>query len=379
MQYTIGVTTGFGLEAVTQRELRDILGVTKAPADNGMLTFMGDQRAVAMCNMWLRTAERVYLVVGAKDNITTFDDLFDFVASLPWADYLPADAHIHVHGKSAQSVLYGVPACQSITNKAIVVAMKKAYHLRDISESGVEYDVTIRLIKDKAILLIDTSGVGLHKRGYRTLVGEAAIKETMAAGLLLLSVWNKNKPLIDPFCGSGTIPIEAALMARNMAPGLRRKHAFETWPNFDQAIAQMVRQEAEAAINRTSELRIAGFDIDTAAIQLSRRHAEAAGVGEDIHFQCMDMREVKSRYPYGVIVTNPPYGERLLDDRQVETLMRDFWQVYTALPDWSLYLITAFPFLEEVFGRRADKNRKMFNGKIQCRLYQYMGKKPPKE
>ena len=260
MQYTIGITTGFGLEAVTQRELRDLLGVDKAPADNGMLTFAGDQKAVAMSNMWLRTAERVYLVVGAREKVTTFDDLFDFVTALPWADYLPADANIHVHGKSAQSVLYGVPACQSITKKAIVVALKKAYHVKELPESGVEYDVTIRLIKDKALLLIDTSGVGLHKRGYRTLVGEAAIKETMAAGLLQLSVWNKNKPLIDPFCGSGTIPIEAALMARNIAPGLKRTHAYEAWPNFNQSIAKAVREEAEAKVDRSGELRIAGFD-----------------------------------------------------------------------------------------------------------------------
>ena len=376
-RYTIGVTTDFGLEAVTQRELRDVLGIAKAPADNGMLTFEGTAEDIVRCNMYLRTAERVFVVVGAKENVTTFDDLFDFVESLPWAAYLPEDARVHVHGKSAQSVLYGVPACQSITKKAIVVALKKAYHTPVIEESGVEYDVTVRLTKDKALLLIDTSGVGLHKRGYRNLVGEAAIKETMAAGLLLLSVWNPQKPLVDPFCGSGTIPIEAALMARNVAPGLRRTHACDSWTGFD-SISRTVREEAQARIRQGGDLRIAGFDVDPAAVKLSRTHAANAGVADDVHFQCMDMREVRSSHPYGVIVTNPPYGERLLDDRQVDTLMRDFWQVYVALPDWSLYLISAYPFLEQAFGRKADKNRKMYNGKIQCRLYQYMGKKPPK-
>lgn len=376
--YTIGITTCFGMEAVTQRELRDLLGVQHAPADNGMLTFAGSAMDVARCNMWLRTAERVYLVVGDVPNVTTFDDLFDAVASLPWAQYLPADANIHVHGKSSQSVLYGVPACQSIAKKAIVVAMQRDLHVRTLPETGLEYNVTVRLHKDRLLLLLDTSGVGLHKRGYRTLVGEAAIKETLAADLIDLSVWNKDKPFIDPFCGSGTFAIEAAMMALNIAPGLGRRHTYEDWPEWTR-IAEEVRHGAEAAKQPTADLRIAGFDIDPEAIRLCRRHAQAAGVADVIHWQCMDMREVSSRYPYGVIVTNPPYGERLLDDKQVEVLMRDFYRVYTALPDWSLYLITAYPFLESAFGRKADKNRKIFNGKIQCRLYQYMGAKPKKE
>ncbi len=378
-KYTIGITVGFGFEAVAQRELRRLLGVEHAPADNGMITFEGGQYEVAMCNMWLRTAERVWLVVGRQNHVADFDALFDAVCDMPWEDYLPKDAKVHVHGKSAASVLYGVPACQSITKKAIVVRMQRAYHVRELPESGTEYHITVRLFKDDLTLAIDTSGIGLHKRGYRDLVGEAAIKETMAAGLLLLSVWNKSKPLVDPFCGSGTIPIEAALLARNVAPGLKRTHAFETWPNFDQAISRSVRESAQNAIDNSTELRISGFDIDENAIKLCRRHAKAAGVEADIHFQCMDMRDMKSRYPYGVIVTNPPYGERLLDDKQVDILMRDFYKVYAALPDWSMYVITAFPFLETSFGHKADKNRKLFNGKIQCRLYQYMGKKPPKE
>lgn len=353
------------------------MGVEKAPSQNGMLLFDGSEADVAKANICLRTAERVYIVVGRKV-AETFDDLFEATLALPWENYLPKDANIHIKGKSVDSTLYGVSACQSIVKKAIVVRLQKAYRTHTLSENGAEYAITISLFKNTASWLLDTSGTGLHKRGYRTLVGEAAIKETMAAALLDLSVWNKNKPFIDPFCGSGTFAIEAALMARNIAPGSMRTFAFENWSNFDPTFAKEVRMQALEEQDKSTPLRISGFDIDDKAISLCRYHAKRAGVEKDIHFQTMDMRQVKSNHPYGVIVTNPPYGERLMDDKSVEILMRDLYKMYMELPDWSLYLITAFPFLEQAFGKKADKNRKLYNGKLQCRLYQYMGAKPPK-
>lgn len=374
----LGISCGFGLESVTQRELQRVLQIDKAPAQNGLLRFVGSIEDVVKANVYLRTAERVYIIVG-EGKATTFDELFALVESMPWEDILPQDAKIHVKGKSVSSTLYGVSACQSIAKKAIVVRMHKALHTKDLPETGAEYAITVSLYKDVATLLLDTSGIGLHKRGYRRLVGEAAIKETMAASILQLSVWNKHKAFIDPFCGSGTFAIEAALAARNIAPGTLRKFAFDDWPNVDEELCKKIRKEAVSQEDRETPLRIAGFDIDPEAIKLCRYHAKNAGVAEDIHFQSMDMRQVESRYPYGVIATNPPYGERLLDDKAVHILMQDFAAVYRRLPNWSLYLITAYPFLEDAFGQKADKNRKLYNGKIECRLYRYMGEKPKKE
>ena len=376
-QWDIGITCGFGLESVTQREVRRVLGIEHAPGQNGMLRLKGDIHTIAAANICLRTAERVYIVVGEAE-ATTFDQLFEAVAAMPWEQYIPADGALYIKGKSVDSALFAVSACQSIVNKAVAVRLQGAYHLATLPETGAQYTITVSLYKDTATLLVDTSGVGLHKRGYRTLVGEAAIKETMAAAILQLSVWRKDKPLLDPFCGSGTFAIEAAMAARNIAPGTLRDYAFEQWGEAYRHAAADVRAQAVAAEDRTVQLHIQGYDIDPAAIQLCRYHAEKAGVGADIHFQTRDMREMSSHHPYGVVVTNPPYGRRLLDDRQVESLMRDFWVAFQRLPHWSLYMITAYPFLQQAFGRRADKNRKLYNGKIECRLYQYMGDKPPK-
>lgn len=378
MKYKIAISTGFGLEAVLKRELYQELGVKDAPANGGMVRIEGDEETVARCNLYLRTAERVY-IVPAEGEVTTFDQLFVLVSSVRWADLLPQNARIIVNGKSVASTLFGVSACQSITKKAIVVSLQRAYRVEQLPETGPTYQITVSLLKDYATILVDTSGTGLHKRGYRELVGEAAIKETMAAGLLLLSIWNKDKPLIDPFCGSGTIPIEAALIARRIAPGLYRNFAFESWPQFAPSLMDDLRKEAEGRIDRTSTLHIAGFDIDPNAIKLCRHHAKRAGVESDVHFQCMDMRQVSSHTPYGVIVTNPPYGERLLTEKEVGKLMQDFSAVFRALPKWSCYVITAFAFMERYFGRKADKNRKLYNGKLECRYYQFMGEKPPKK
>ena len=377
-QCEIAIACGFGLEAVTQRELRRVLGIEHAPVRNGTLRMQGDMRTVAAANICLRTADHVYIVVGEMQQVCTFDRLFEVVSAMPWERYIAPDGALYIKGKSVDSALYGISACQSIVNKAIAVRLQKAYNLAHLPETGAQYAITVSLYKNTATLLLDTSGAGLHKRGYRTLVGEAAIKETMAAAILQLSVWHADKPLIDPFCGSGTFAIEAALMARNIAPGTMRDFAFEHWHPAYAAMAQQVRDEAVAAENHKVALSIQGYDINPEAIKLCRYHAQRAGVANDIHFQTRDMREMSSRHPYGVIVTNPPYGQRLLDDKQVESLMRDLWRVYRQMPHWSLYLITAYPFLQQAFGRKADKNRKLYNGKLECRLYQYMGEKPPK-
>ncbi len=369
-------STAFGVEAVTKRELLS-LGISDAPANNGMLYFRGNARDIARCNMFLRTAERVYILAGTFP-CSSFDELFEGVHSINWADFLPKNARITVNGKCVDSILFGVSACQSIMKKAIVVKMKKSYNMPTVEENGAEYKVNFAIVNNIAEITIDTSGKGLHKRGYRDLVGEAAIKETLAAAIIQLSVWNNERAFIDPFCGSGTLPIEAALIGHNIAPGIKRDFSYESWDTFDRSIALAARQEAKDLIKTDKTLRISGFDIDPDAIKLAERHAERAGVSKSIHFQRMDMREVNSRYRYGVMITNPPYGERLLSEREVGSLMKDFSAMFKRLDCWSLYLITSFGEFERHFGRNADKNRKLYNGKLQCRLYSYLGEKPPK-
>jgi putative N6-adenine-specific DNA methylase len=375
--YYISVSAASGVEAVTKRELRSI-GIEDAPAERGMIYFKGTLKDIARCNMFLRTADRVYILVGSFP-CPDFDALYEGIFAINWADYLPQDAKITVNGKCINSNLYGVSACQSIMKKAIIVKLKKSYAALTIPETGSEYKINFSIFDNNAEITFDTSGAGLHKRGYRELVGEASIKETLAAAILLLSVWNKDRALIDPFCGSGTFPIEAALIGRNIAPGLNRPFAYEAWNNFDRQIKKEVREEAQDLIRTGEELRISGFDIDKEAIKLAEHHAAKAGVKDCIHFQRMDMRDVHSRFRYGVMATNPPYGERLMTEREVGVLMRDFSKMFQSLEDWSLYLITAFGDFERCFGRRADKNRKLYNGKLLCRLYTYLGEKPPKE
>lgn len=370
-------STAFGIEAVTKRELF-ALGIDDALGKNGMLYFKGTQNDIARCNMFLRSAERVFILIGSFP-CASFDELFEGVNNINWADYLPQDAKIIVNGKCVNSVLYGVSACQSIAKKAIVVKMKKSYNTPTVPESGNEYRINFAIVNDIAEITIDTSGKGLHKRGYRDLVGDAAIKETLAAAIILLSVWNPERAFIDPFCGSGTFPIEAALIGHNIAPGINRSFAYDAWDNFDTKIKKEVREEAKDKEKRDASLRISGVDIDGAAIKLALHHAERAGVKQSIHFQKDDMRNISSRYKYGVIATNPPYGERLMAEKEVASLMKDFSKTFNSLDDWSLYLITSFGEFERYFGKRADKNRKLYNGKLQCRLYQYLGAKPPKK
>lgn len=372
--FRVAVTSASGVEAVTKRELVR-LGIPVAPAENGLIVFDGSLKDAARSNLFLRTADRVYLVLHefeARD----FNALFDGVSEVVWEDMFPRDAKINVQAKSENSALFALSTIQSIVKKAICVRLMKKYRVMSLTEDGVAMRVKITVLNDKVTVLLDTSGEPLHKRGYRDLVGEAPLKETLAAALILLSVWNPDRALIDPFCGSGTIPVEAARIGLNIASGRDRAFAFEEWAFFPKDIIKEARQECLDTQTLDRKLRISGFDIDENAIGLARRHAERAGVADSIHLQTCDMREVKSRYRFGVVVTNPPYGERLLNEREALNLYKDFGKWFKSLQDWSLYAITSLDGFERAFGAKADKNRKLYNGKLKCRLYQYLGKKP---
>lgn len=376
MKYNICVTTAFGIEAVTKRELSR-LGFENVPANNGMFSFYGNELDIARCNMFLRTAERVYIKLG-EFPCTDFDGLFDGVSAINWSDYINFEGQVVVNGKSVNSVIYGVSACQSIIKKAIVVKLCRGHGTNTLPEKAERYKVEFAIINDVCSIYLDTSGVGLHKRGYRELVGEASIKETMASAILQLSIFNPDKDFADPFCGSGTFPIEACMLALNIAPGMNRTFDFAEWKTIDGNPYQVALEEAKDLVRKDKEVRIAGYDIDKNAIKLSMHHAEKAGVREHIHFQQRDALDFSSHRSYGVICTNPPYGERLSNEKDASELMKNFAKTFYKLNDWSLYLITALPGFEYAFGKRADKNRKLYNGKIECRLYQYLGKKPPK-
>lgn len=369
---TLAATAASGIEAVLKRELQ-ALGYEPSPADNGRIEFTGSMADVARCNVRLRTSDRVYVKLHTCE-ANTFDELFDGVSAVAWEDILPKDARLIINAKSAASALFALSAIQSISKKAIVNRLTAYYKVSQLPEDGAEYRININLYKNRAVILLDTSGVGLNKRGYRAETGEAPIRETLAAAIILLSVWKWDRPLIDPFTGSGTIPIEAALIATNTAPNLNRSFAFENYTNAPYT-ADLARDEAKQLIIRDRELRISGFDINDAATKLAVRHAKLAGVDEYIHFQTADMRTLSSRFTEGTIITNPPYGERLMTESEVVTLYRDFGKAFRSLDNWNLYVITAYGNFERVFGRRADKNRKLFNSQLECRLYQYLSKR----
>jgi putative N6-adenine-specific DNA methylase len=370
----IEISSASGIEAVTKRELT-ALGYTPGGAEYGRILFEGDYVDVLRANMFLRTAGRVRILVGTFE-ATDFDALFDGTAEIDWQDVLPVDAKIIVTAKSVKSKLFALSSIQSIVKKAIVKRMCNFYKVAKLDEDGAEYSIEASIIEDKVRLTLDTSGAGLHKRGYRTWLGEAPIRETLASAIIQLSVWNPDRPLIDPFCGSGTIPIEAALIGLNVAPGIQREFACEKFSNAP-ALRAVVQEEAEQLVNRDREIRISGFDINPDAIKLALRHADKAGVRDKIHLQVADMRDLSSRFSHGVIVTNPPYGERLMKEDELKDLYRDFGKVYGNLDEWCAYVITSYMAFEKYFGRRATKTRKLYNSELECNLYQYLAK-PPK-
>lgn len=367
-------TSAFGLEAIVAREVR-ALGYEQTVVENGRVTFQADERAICRSNLWLRSADRVLVKIGSFQ-AASFEELFEKTKALPWPDWLPENAVFPVQGKSINSQLFSVPDCQAIVKKAVVESLKQRYRRQWFAETGPNYTIEVALLKDTATLTIDTSGAGLHKRGYRKLAGAAPLKETLAAAMISLSRWQPERVLIDPMCGSGTIPIEAALIGRNQAPGLMREFAAEKWPAIPQQLWREARQEAEDLLRRQQQLIIRGTDINKNVLNLARHSSSLAGLEDQIHWQQATLAELKARQKYGYIICNPPYGQRLDDLSTVSRLYREMGQVYKTLDTWSFYVLTAHHGFEKLFGRKADKKRKLYNGRIQCDYYQFFGPRP---
>lgn len=375
-QFELIATAAFGLEAVVARELK-ALGYANQTVEDGRVRFTADATAIARCNLWLRSADRVLLQVG-EFSATDFGQLFDHTRRLPWEQWLNPDAQFPVRGRSVKSQLHSVPDCQRIVKKAIVERLKQTYRRDWFDETGPLYSIEVSLLKDRVSLTIDTSGRGLHKRGYRRLVGAAPLKETLAAALVQLSYWNERRQLVDPCCGSGTIPIEAALIGKNTAPGINRTFSAESWPQLPATAWEEARTEAADVETRPLEYRIVGTDTDHRMLNLARQHASAAGVEGAIHFQQLPLAEFTTSRKYGCVITNPPYGERLGDRQEAEALYRTMGRLFSALESWSIYVLTAHPRFEKLYGRQADRRRKLYNARIPCTYYQFNGPRPPR-
>jgi len=370
-------TTSFGLEAVVKREAES-LGFSNITVLDGRVNFSGDLDAIATANLWLRSADRVQLCMG-KFTALTFDELFEQTKALPWADWIPQNGQFTVLAKSIRSQLFSMSDIQSIVKKAVVEKLKLTYHIEHFPEDGPEYTIQAALLKDMVTLTIDTTGArkGLHKRGYRAQSASAPLKETMAAALISLSYWKPDRILLDPTCGSGTIPIEAALIAKNIAPGLSRSFASEAWPVIPANVWKTARQQAYAAINTSAEPLIFGSDIDPAAIALAENNAIEAGVDDCIRFQQKSLDQAVLPGEYGVGISNPPYGERMGQLQEVHQLYADMGRLFKD-PTWSVYVLTSDEFFESAFGKKANAKRKLFNGNIKTDYYQYYGKRPPR-
>lgn len=370
-------TTTFGLEAVCKRELSD-LGFENIKVENGKLIFPAEIKDIPKANIWLRTADRVLLKMG-EFKALTFDELFEKTKALPWDEWIPEDGNFVVEGKSVSSKLFSISDSQRIVEKAIVEKLKTKYDVNWFEKTGAKYTIEVSLLKDIATLTIDTSGEGLHKRGYRDRAGDAPIKETLAAAMILLSYWNKERTLLDPFCGSGTIPIEAAMIGKNIAPGLDRSFAAEEWPNIDKEYWTNVKREAFKVIDNDVKLDILGCDIDKRSILRARDNAANLGLEEDIQFFMKDMREVDLKNEYGVVISNPPYGERMGEKEEIQKLYTDLGLKFRELDTWSMYIITSDEEFEKLYGKKADKKRKLYNGRIKVDYYQFYGPRPPKK
>ena len=369
----------FGLEAVLKREIYD-LGYEITKVEDGRVTFEGDEEAICRANIFLRTAERVMIQVG-RFKATTFEELFQGIKNLPWEEYIPEDGKFWVKkASSINSKLFSPSDIQSIAKKAMVERMKQKYHKEWFKEDGAAYPVRIFLLKDEVTVALDTSGDSLHKRGYRTMTSKAPLTETLAASLIMLTPWRKDRILVDPFCGSGTFPIEAAMIAANIAPGMNRDFTAEEWTNLiDRKLWYECVKEAEDMIDTTVKVDIQGYDIDGDVIKAARENAKRAGVEHMIHFQQRAVADLSHPKKYGFIITNPPYGERLEDKADLPELYTQIGQVYQRLDSWSMFLITSYAETEKYIGRKADKNRKIYNGMLKTYFYQFLGPKPPKK
>lgn len=369
----------FGLEAVTKREIYD-LGYEVTEVSDGRVFFDGDEEAVVLGNLHLRTVERLLIHVGSF-KATSFEELFQGIKALEWEKYIPKDGRFWVtKATSVKSKLYSIPDIQSITKKAMVTRLGSVYGTDHFEEDGDDYPVRLFLMKDMVVVGLDTSGVSLHKRGYRTQSGQAPLSETLAAALIMLTPWKKDRILVDPFCGSGTFPIEAAMMAANIAPGLQRSFVSEKWTNFiskDQW--KDARADAMAEIDMDIDCDIQGYDIDSKVLSVARENAKRAGVEELIHFQRREVKDTSHAKPYGFIITNPPYGKRIGKEDGLFDLYRQLGEAYGRLSDWSMFVITSYEDMNRAINRKPNKVRKVYNGMLRCEYYQYLGAKPPKQ
>lgn len=369
----------FGMEAVLKKEIID-LGYDITEVADGRITFYGDEEALCRANVFLRTAERILIKIGSF-HAETYEELFQGTKALPWEDYIPVDGKCWVaKAASVKSRLFSPSDIQSVMKKAIVDRLRSLYHVNWMEETGASFPLRVFLMKDEVVVGLDSTGESLHKRGYRKLTAKAPIAENLAAALIMLTPWNKSRILVDPFCGSGTFPIEAAMMASNMAPGMNRSFTAESWEhivgkrNWYDAL-----DEAGELVDLHVETDIQGYDIDDAMVNIARENARLAGVDHLIHFQRRSVEQLSHPKKYGFIITNPPYGERLQDKDEMPALYKIIGERYKALDSWSLYMITAYDQAEKYIGRKADKNRKIYNGMMKTYYYQFMGPKPPKQ
>ena len=369
----------FGLEAVMKKEILD-LGYEVSQVEDGRVTFIGDAEAICRANIFLRTTERVLLKVGSF-HAETFEDLFQGTRAIPWEEYLPKDAKFWVaKASSIKSKLFSPSDIQSIMKKAMVERMKKAYGIEWFPENGASFPLRVFLHKDTVTVALDTTGESLHKRGYRTLTSKAPITETLAAALIMLTPWKSDRILVDPFCGSGTFPIEAAMIAANMAPGMNREFLSEDWKHLiPRKCWYDAMDEANDLVDLSVQTDIQGYDIDGDIVRAARANAKAAGVDELIHFQQRSVSDLSHPKKYGFLITNPPYGERIEDKKNLPELYKIIGERFAALDSWSAYIITAYEDTERYFGRKADKNRKIYNGMMKTYFYQFLGPKPPRK
>lgn len=369
----------FGMEAVLKREIYD-LGYEITKVEDGRVTFEGDEEAICRSNIFLRTAERVMVQIG-RFHATTFDELYENMKALPWEKWIPQDGKFWVKkASSVKSKLFSASDIQSICKKAMVDRLKMTYHTDWFEEDGASFPVRVFLLKDEVTVALDTTGEPLHKRGYRTWTSKAPISETLAAALIMLTPWRADRILVDPFCGSGTFLIEAAMMAANMAPGMNRSFTAEAWTHvIPKQLWYDTVEEAQEMVDLDVETDLQGYDLDSDMIKIARANAKQAGVEKLIHFQQRDVADLKHSKKYGFIITNPPYGERLEEKKDLPALYTTIGEVYRNLDAWSLYMITSYEEAERYIGRKADKNRKLYNGMIRTYFYQFMGPKPPKK
>ena len=375
MKLELIATATFGLEAVVKREI-EALGYKIIRSEDAKITYMGDERAIARSNLWLRSADRVLLKMG-EFKALEFEDLFQQTKAVAWEDIIPSDGKFTVTGTSVKSKLHSVPACQSIVKKAIVERLGSFYCIDRFEETGAEYTVKVTILKDRVTLTIDTSGTGLHKRGYRVCDVAAPIKETLAAAMVQLSFWKAGRLLVDPCCGSGTIPIEAAMIGRNIAPGLNRKFASQEWDIIPPEIWKEERKAAFEAIDYDADIRIEASDISGRAVEAAIENAAEAGVDDCVEFKKMDMARLTAEEEGGIVITNPPYGERIGEKKQIEAIYSAYNEFYRKNPTWSLFMVTTDKEVEnKIFGRPADRRRKLYNGRLEVCYYQFHGQKP---